>query len=335
MAQKIMIVNMDQLIDVRRYIMEYITRFKERRINALFAEAIKDLEDANEARRKKAMNEENKRRVLEGIFVDLVREIRQRRCPQMAQKIMIMLIAKHNKRQEMQEEFLAKFKVRDNKMLKDTIKKLEVVNEVRRKEAWDQENRRRVLDNIFIDLVRKMRERRCPQMAKKIMIKLLELHDKRRGIHEQLIAKTKEGEQRMLAKKQIHRELLERVQRRENDIKHRANVLKEMMDKIKELKLEQIKKSGYLDSMHSQIEKPEEDEDFLPRKLFFIGVDTLNIQPKITLEAAMKQSSSNEMAEELNELKFEGDIGRECPLPKKPKMRTTFLGRMRRLFGLK
>ncbi|XP_078312592.1 uncharacterized protein LOC111138148 [Crassostrea virginica] len=153
MAQKIMIVNMDQLIDVRRYIMEYITRFKERRINALFAEAIKDLEDANEARRKKAMDEENKRRVLEGIFVDLVREIRQRRCPQMAQKIMIMLIAKHNKRQEMQEELLAKFKVRENKMLMDTIKKLEVVNEVRRKEAWDQENRRRVLDNIFIDLV--------------------------------------------------------------------------------------------------------------------------------------------------------------------------------------
>ncbi|XP_078312593.1 uncharacterized protein LOC144619122 [Crassostrea virginica] len=180
-----------------------------------------------------------------------------------------------------------------------------------------------------------MRERRCPQMAKKIMIKFLELHDKRRGIHEQLIAKTKDREQRMLTKKQIHRELLERVQRRENDIKHRANVLKEMMDKIKELKLEQIKKSGYLESMHSQIEKPEEDEDFLPRKLFFIGVDTLNIQPKITLEAAMKQSSSNEMAEELNELKFEGDIGRECPLPKKPKMRTTFLGRMRRLFGLK
>ena len=34
----------------------------------------------------------------------------------------------------------------------------------------------------------------------------------------------------------------------------------------------------------------------------------------------MKQSSSNEMAEELNELKFEGDIGRECPLPKKPKV---------------
>nr|XP_022345697.1 uncharacterized protein LOC111138149 [Crassostrea virginica]XP_022345698.1 uncharacterized protein LOC111138149 [Crassostrea virginica] len=326
---------MDQLIDVRRYIMEYITRFKERRINALFAEAIKDLEDANEARRKKAMDEENKRRVLEGIFVDLVREIRQRRCPQMAQKIMIMLIAKHNKRQEMQEEFLAKFKVRDNKMLMDTIKKLEVVNEVRRKEAWDQENRRRVLDNIFIDLVRKMRERRCPQMAKKIMIKLLELHDKRRGIHEQLIAKTKEREQRMLAKKQIHRELLGRVQRRENDIKHRANVLKEMMDKIKELKLEKIKNFGYVDRMHSQIEKPEEDEDFLPRKLFFIGVDTLNVQPKIMLEAAMKQSSSNKRAEERKELKFENDTGHECPLPKKPKMRTTFLGRMRRLFGLK
>ena len=34
----------------------------------------------------------------------------------------------------------------------------------------------------------------------------------------------------------------------------------------------------------------------------------------------MKQSSSNEMAEERNELKFEGDTGRECPLPKKPKV---------------
>ncbi|XP_078310863.1 uncharacterized protein LOC111099137 isoform X2 [Crassostrea virginica] len=326
---------MDQLIDLRRVVMEYITRFKEIRINALCVEAIKDLEDANEVRRKRAMDEENKRRVLEGIFVDLVRKIRQRRCPQMAQKIMIMLIEKHSKRQKMHEELLAKFKVRDNKMLKDTIKKLEEANDFRRKEAWDQENRRRVLDNIFVDLVRKMRERRCPQMAKNTMTRLLELHDKRRGIQEQLIAKTKEREQRMLAKKQIQRELLERVQRRENDIKHRANVLKEMMNKIKELKLVQIKKSGYVDNMYSQIEKPEEDEDFLPRKLFFVGVDTLDIQPKITLEAAMKQSSSNEMAEERKELKFDVDSGQQCPLPKKPKMRTTFLGRMRRLFGLK
>nr|XP_022286229.1 uncharacterized protein LOC111099137 [Crassostrea virginica] len=167
--KKAWIVNMDPLIDLRSCVMEYITRFKERRINALCVEAIKDLEDANEARRKRAMDIENKRRVLEGIFVDLVRKIRQRRCPQMAQKIMIMLIEKHSKRQKMHEELLAKFKVRDNKMLKDTIKKLEEANDFRRKEAWDQENRRRVLDNIFVDLVRKMRERRCPQMAKNIM----------------------------------------------------------------------------------------------------------------------------------------------------------------------
>ncbi|XP_078313488.1 uncharacterized protein LOC111102542 isoform X2 [Crassostrea virginica] len=320
---------MDQLIDLRRCFMEYITRFKERRIGALLAEAIKDLEDANEAKRRRAMDEENKRRVQERIFVDLVRQIRQRRCPQMAQKMMIMLIEKHNKRQKMHEELLAKFKVRDNKILKVTIRKLEEAIDFRRK---DQENRRRILDNIFVDLVRKMRERRCPQMAKKIMIKLLELHDKRRGMHEQLIAKTNERERRMLAVKQIQRELLDRVQRRENYIKHRANVLKEMMDKIKELNLEKVKKSGYVDNMHSQIEKPEEDEDFLPRKLFFFGVDTLDIQPKITLEI---KTSSNEMAEERKDLKFEGDIGHECPLPKKPKMRNTFLGRMRRLFGLK
>ena len=34
----------------------------------------------------------------------------------------------------------------------------------------------------------------------------------------------------------------------------------------------------------------------------------------------MKQSSSNEMAEERKELKFEGDTGHECQLPKKPKV---------------
>ena len=38
------------------------------------------------------------------------------------------------------------------------------------------------------------------------------------------------------------------------------------------------------------------------------------------LEAAMKQSSSNERAEERKELKFESDTGHECPLPKKPKV---------------
>ena len=38
------------------------------------------------------------------------------------------------------------------------------------------------------------------------------------------------------------------------------------------------------------------------------------------LEAAMKQSSSNEMAEERKELKFEDDTGYESPLPKKPKV---------------
>lgn len=36
----------------------------------------------------------------------------------------------------------------------------------------------------------------------------------------------------------------------------------------------------------------------------------------------MKQSSSNEMAEERKELKFESDTGHECPLPKKPKVPT-------------
>ena len=34
----------------------------------------------------------------------------------------------------------------------------------------------------------------------------------------------------------------------------------------------------------------------------------------------MKQSSSNERAEERKELKFESDTGHECPLPKKPKV---------------
>ena len=34
----------------------------------------------------------------------------------------------------------------------------------------------------------------------------------------------------------------------------------------------------------------------------------------------MKQSSSKEMAEERNELKFEGDTGYESPLPKKSKV---------------
>ena len=34
----------------------------------------------------------------------------------------------------------------------------------------------------------------------------------------------------------------------------------------------------------------------------------------------MKQSSSNEMAEERKELKFEVDSGQQCPLPKKLKV---------------
>ena len=29
------------------------------------------------------------------------------------------------------------------------------------------------------------------------------------------------------------------------------------------------------------MEKPEEDGDFLPRKLFFFGFDTFDIQPKV------------------------------------------------------
>ncbi|XP_078330961.1 uncharacterized protein LOC144624806 [Crassostrea virginica] len=169
---------------------EFLIRFKERN-NKSLNEAIRKLEEEINLRRKVSMDKGNQQQLLESIFVDLVRKIRKRRCPQVARKIMSALIEHHEERSKMHIELLERFKERDNDLGEKACAKLEKEKEDRRKEELEKENRARILKNILVDLVRRIRTRQCPQMAKKIMRILLEHHHKRGNIHKELINEVK------------------------------------------------------------------------------------------------------------------------------------------------
>nr|XP_022299987.1 uncharacterized protein LOC111108411 [Crassostrea virginica] len=328
---------------------EFLGRYTNRDADKLM-EDIRKLEEFNESKRKASLDGETRRRIIEYVLVDLVRKIRNRRNPQVAKKIMLMLIEHHDRRQTLQQELLAQYDRKNTRLVMEAIRKLEESSEIRRKANQDKENRRRLLQNVFFDLAsRTMRPRENLPVAK-VMLKLTEHHRKRQKLQEELMLKVGEREMRLSGKRILHKELMMYfVQKELKEIKGRLlhmeimrklrekqqrdlvkrQLMEELLVKFRERQLQQqIRKYGYQEIMHVQLDKPESNDDFLPRKLFMFGIDTIYCQP---LPATCY--STTHLYEEIDNYRKE-ETNQQSLCAKKPKA-TSLKKRVRRLFGMK
>ncbi|XP_052684186.1 uncharacterized protein LOC128164426 [Crassostrea angulata] len=188
-----------------------------------------------------------------------------------------------------------------------------------------KERKDRLLKDVFVQLVRKIRARRNPDVAKRITMMLQENHVNLMLIQKELMMKVKEKEERYRAKKEIQEELL---------------------TKMNEKKVyDQIRRLGYTDLMTCQLEKHVEDGDFLPRGLFMFGVDTFKCTSKHPgNELNVREQERNIKLDDGSQspsLLFTcaTDVTRESVLTPnntvKTSQRLSFANRVRRFFGLR
>nr|XP_022294966.1 uncharacterized protein LOC111105052 [Crassostrea virginica] len=184
----------------------------------------------------------------------------------------------------------------------------------------------------------------------KVMLKLTEHHRKRQKLQEELMLKVGEREMRLSGKRILHKELMMYfVQKELKEIKRRLlhmeimrklrekqqrdlvkrQLMEELLVKFRERQLQQqIRKYGYQEIMNVQLDKPESNDDFLPRKMFMFGIDTIYCQPK---PAACY--STTHLYEEIDSYRKE-ETNQQSLCAKKPKT-TSLKKRVRRLFGMK
>lgn len=230
--------------------------------------------------------EDKRRRIVEHVQVELLKRLLPRRSPQMAKKVMQRIQDHHEKMMENHRELLMVINEKKGQELKngDVFNKLAEANENRLeaiRESMHKEKKDRLLDDVLVHLVRSIRTRRNPQMARKIMIMLQENHTNLLKLQEDLLMKVKERDDMRRAKRAFQ---------------------EEMMTKMNERKLlDQIKRLGYRDLMMCQVEKPEEEGDFLPRKLFVFGVDTFRCTAKFENEVKVEKRKELTLATKLED----------------------------------
>nr|XP_019920277.2 uncharacterized protein LOC105322411 [Crassostrea gigas] len=230
--------------------------------------------------------EDKRRRIVEHVQVELLKRLLPRRSPQMAKKCMQRIQDHHEKMMENHRELLMVINEKKGQELKngDVFNKLSEANENRLeaiRESMHKEKKDRLLEDILVHLVRSIRTRRNPQMARKIMIMLQENHTNLLKLQEDLLIKVKERDDMHRAKRAFQ---------------------EEMMTKVNERKLlDQIKRLGYRDLMICQVEKPEEEGDFLPRKLFVFGVDTFRCTAKFENEVKVEKRKELTLATKLED----------------------------------
>lgn len=254
-----------------------------------------------------------------------------RENPKMARKFMHIILDHHKIKTKIHRELMTAVKERsvveqrDGPM--DAFFKLREANENRMKAVRDtmlKERKDRLLKDVFVQLVRKIRARRNPAVAKRITIMLQENHVNLMLIQKELLMKVKEKEERYRAKKEIQEELLTKMNERKS--------------------WNQIRRLGYTYLMTCQIEKPVEDGDFLPRGLFMFGVDTFKCTAKPENELNVQEHERNIKLDSGNQsqsplVTCATDVTRESVLTPNNKVKTSqrlsFANRVRRFFGLR
>lgn len=214
--------------------------------------------------------EDKRRRIVEHVQVELLQRIQYHHEKMMENHRELLMVINEKKGQELKNGDVF------NKLSEANENRLEAIRESMHKEKKD-----RLLDDILVHLVRSIRTRRNPQMARKIMIMLQENHTNLLKLQEDLLIKVKE------------RDDMRRAKRAFQD---------EMMTKMNERKLlDQIRRLGYTDLMMCQVEKPEEEGGFLPRKLFVFGVDTFRCTAKFENEVKVEKRKELTLATKLED----------------------------------
>lgn len=263
--------------------------------------------------------EETLKKMIKRIQVDLLRKmLPPERTSKMATQFMKRIQENHSKLVAIHQELLNKLEQRDDNAMKESIRKLEEANQNKWRVArteWSQTNREKILYSILVGLVRKIRNRRCPQMAAKIMKKLQDQNLILHRLQEELVVKVKERESLKQTKQIVEKELVMKVK---------------MLEKMKE-----TRKRIHLELMNYHLEKNEWDDEFVPRKLFLTGANTFRSHPKLETEFRIEKEIMNEGEKEPSTSRPEeqepvSSIKRCASNPKR-----SIKNRIKRFFGMK
>lgn len=307
---------MDKLSEIKRKIRAY--QYLENLRNEVLADSLFRTEEKMERQQEQLVTNASRRTI---IFAKMEAEILKKilqsnRNAVMAVKWMTIIKEHHQKMDSVHTELSKNVKEREDNSIADSFRKLENVNQTKWNatlDAWDKVKRNQILFSILVDQVRKIRTRRCPQMAGKIMKKLQDRHLVLEKLQEELMKRVNERENIRHAKKTIEKELLMEINRKEEMTKRRKMLQMELM------------------SYHFE-RTIEEDTLFIPRKLFLTGVETFKTVPK--LEDAPRVVNEREDGPSVS-LSYEDQTQPQSQTKKEAKAKLTLKSRIKRIFGFR
>nr|XP_034331990.1 uncharacterized protein LOC105339272 isoform X4 [Crassostrea gigas] len=240
----------------------------------LCKEAVEKIERHNEMKMLTFLETQKMARkgtLLHEIFVQLVKNIMRRRNPVVAKMMMNDLRQQNAKLAAVHEELSMVFKrMAEEKKTKD-VTWMEMMKKTR-KEI--------LLHKIFVHLVKNAMRRRNPVVAKMMMNNLRQHNTILAAVHEELALRVEQKDKMKKIRALILTEMMLRFKSMAEAKKTRAVIWLEIMREIRnrqQLPHIQSGTLGYEKVLDHILEKPDVDEEFVPRKLFLFGVDYFNI----------------------------------------------------------
>lgn len=293
--------------------MELLKKLRQHDANNFFEESNEELQEKNQfdicPMNPNERNEENQlelvtndknAQLINKIQVDLLRTILPMdRSARMAVKYMKLIRESRTKVLAIQEELLKKLSERKADCMTQSLGKLENEIQIKWRTTWDKEKRNRLVFSILVEQVRRIRSRRCPQMAGKIMKKLQDRHLICEKLLEELVKRVNERKIVRQAKETAQKELMKEIKRKE-----------EMKERQNRLQMEIMR--------------------FIPRRLFLNGVESFKTVPEAKPEIAAKVENGRKEEQTIshsNENKYEPQMKRGT------KSKATLKNRLKRFFG--
>eukprot|EP00105_Crassostrea_gigas_P006083 XP_011419885.2 PREDICTED: uncharacterized protein LOC105322724 [Crassostrea gigas] len=314
---KIIKENHQKMVHVR----EELSRKLQQYDGDSFEEISRDLGEKNQdgtlSKKKEEKQSEpvtDRRKILiNNIQVDLLRTMLPiERNSRMAVKYMGIIRENHVMLMTIQEELLKKVKEREDDSIADSFRKLENVNQIKWNatlDAWDKDKRNKILFSILVDQVKRIRTRRCPQMAGKMMKRLQDRHIVLKNLQVELVRWVNERANLLQRKKTVEEELLMVIKTKEELKKRRKMLQIELMSYHRESAVD-------------------EDTLFVPRKLFLNSVQTFKAVPK--LENAPRVAIDRKDGPSVS-LTYEDQPQSQLKKGAKP----TLMSRIKRIFGFR
>uniref|UniRef100_A0A8W8I266 Uncharacterized protein n=1 Tax=Magallana gigas TaxID=29159 RepID=A0A8W8I266_MAGGI len=296
--------------------MELLKKLRQHDANNFFEESNEELQEKNqfdifpmnpneeneEKQLERVTNDKNAQ-LINKIQVDLLRTILPMdRSARMAVKYMKIIRESRTKMLAIQEELLKKLSERKADCMTQSLGKLE--NEIQIKwrttqDAWDKEKRNRLVFSILVEQVRRIRSRRCPQMAGKIMKKLQDRHLICEKLLEELVKWVNEKKIVRQAKETAQKELMKEIKRKE-EMKEWQNMLQmEIMS-------------------------------FIPRKLFLNGVESFKTVPEAKPDIAAEVENGRKEEQTISHC---NENNCEPQMKRGTKSKATLKNRLKRFFG--